>query len=80
MIIKSFTVISCSDGLQNALGSYRHGARRGSVYTVKDGDGSSVVDGKSLKRAGSSGFGSEVSGIGTLKPIHLNFMLANLVS
>ncbi|KAL8520879.1 hypothetical protein ACS0TY_011437 [Phlomoides rotata] len=40
-------------------GSFRHGGRRGSVYNVKDGDGSSVVEGKSLKRAGSSNYGSE---------------------
>lgn len=39
-------------------GPYRHGGRRGSAYNVKDADGSSIVEGKSSKRGGSSGYGS----------------------
>ncbi|XP_020551709.1 regulator of nonsense transcripts UPF3-like [Sesamum indicum] len=39
-------------------GSYRHGGRRGSAYNVKDADVSSNVEGKSLKRGASSGYGS----------------------
>ncbi|KAK4438375.1 Regulator of nonsense transcripts UPF3 [Sesamum alatum] len=39
-------------------GSYRHGGRRGSAYNVKDADVSSNVEGKPLKRGGSSGYGS----------------------
>ncbi|KAI3445571.1 hypothetical protein Pfo_002236 [Paulownia fortunei] len=38
-------------------GSYRQGGRRGSAYNVKDADGSSIVEGKPLKRGGSSGYG-----------------------
>ncbi|KAL3538496.1 hypothetical protein ACH5RR_001862 [Cinchona calisaya] len=38
-------------------GSYKHGGRRGSAY-VKDSDGSSLVEGKPLRRGGSSSFGS----------------------
>ncbi|KAK4476819.1 hypothetical protein RD792_015979 [Penstemon davidsonii] len=34
-------------------GSYRHGGRRGSVYSIKDADGSSVLEGKPSKRGGS---------------------------
>ncbi|CAI9781747.1 unnamed protein product [Fraxinus pennsylvanica] len=39
-------------------GSFRHGGRRGSAYNIKDADGPSVVEGKPLKRGGSSGYGS----------------------
>ncbi|KAG6408721.1 hypothetical protein SASPL_131742 [Salvia splendens] len=39
-------------------GPYTHGIRRGSAYDVKEADGSSVVEGKSPKRGGSSGYGS----------------------
>ncbi|XP_022876566.1 regulator of nonsense transcripts UPF3-like isoform X3 [Olea europaea var. sylvestris] len=39
-------------------GSYRHGGRRGSAYNTKDADGPSFVEGKPLKRGGSSGYGS----------------------
>lgn len=39
-------------------GSYRHGGRRGSAYNTKDGDGSSVAEGKPSKRGVSSGYGS----------------------
>ncbi|KAG6406379.1 hypothetical protein SASPL_133979 [Salvia splendens] len=39
-------------------GPYRHGIRRGSAYDVKEADGSSIVEGKSSKRGGSSGYGS----------------------
>ncbi|XP_042006535.1 regulator of nonsense transcripts UPF3-like isoform X1 [Salvia splendens] len=40
------------------VGPYTHGIRRGSAYDVKEADGSSVVEGKSPKRGGSSGYGS----------------------
>ncbi|XP_047948920.1 regulator of nonsense transcripts UPF3-like [Salvia hispanica] len=43
----------------NTVGSYRHGVRRGSAYNVKEGDGSSAVEGKSSKRGGSSGYASQ---------------------
>ncbi|XP_057792057.1 regulator of nonsense transcripts UPF3 isoform X4 [Salvia miltiorrhiza] len=39
-------------------GPYRHGVRRGSAYNAKEADGSSIVEGKSSKRGGSSGYGS----------------------
>ncbi|KAK4402010.1 Regulator of nonsense transcripts UPF3 [Sesamum angolense] len=38
--------------------SYRHGGRRGSAYNAKDAEVSSNVEGKSLRRGGSSGYGS----------------------
>ncbi|KAL2477631.1 Regulator of nonsense transcripts UPF3 [Forsythia ovata] len=38
--------------------SYRRGGRRGSLHDVRDADGSSLVEGKPLKRGGSSGHGS----------------------
>lgn len=46
-------------GSQSSMdnGSYRHGGRRGSAH-AKDSDGFSLVDGKPLRRGGSSGFGS----------------------
>ncbi|KAL0364988.1 UNVERIFIED_CONTAM: Regulator of nonsense transcripts UPF3 [Sesamum angustifolium] len=41
-------------------GSYRHGGRRGSAYNAKDAEVSSNVEGKSLKRGGSSGYETSV--------------------
>ena len=57
-----------TDGLGNTVGSYRHGVRRGSAYNVKEGDGSSAVEGKSSKRGGSSGYASQE----VCKLLHLN--------
>lgn len=40
------------------LGTYRHGARRGSAHGMKDADGTSVGEGKPSRRGGPSGYGS----------------------
>ncbi|KAL0422222.1 UNVERIFIED_CONTAM: Regulator of nonsense transcripts UPF3 [Sesamum latifolium] len=79
-----------SDGLWTSIGSYRHGGRRGSAYNVKDADVSSNVEGKSLKRGGSSGYGShevwsrpigrEVQvNVHERQPLFFRFLLAILI-
>ncbi|KAK4491271.1 hypothetical protein RD792_002007 [Penstemon davidsonii] len=56
------------DMLVTRGGSYKPGGRRGSAYSIKDADGSSV-EGKSLKRGG-SGYGSlEVDKFGSKNPV-----------
>ncbi|CAA2968204.1 regulator of nonsense transcripts UPF3-like [Olea europaea subsp. europaea] len=44
--------------VDNGVGSFRHGGRRGSAYNIKDADGPSVVESKTLKRGGSAGYSS----------------------
>ncbi|KAL6545703.1 hypothetical protein OROGR_009577 [Orobanche gracilis] len=51
------------------VGSYRHGARRGSAYNFKDSDGSSTLDGKPPKRGGSSGYGLHENKCGSKSPV-----------
>ncbi|KAG8368865.1 hypothetical protein BUALT_Bualt15G0091100 [Buddleja alternifolia] len=47
-------------------GSYRQGGRRGSVYNVKDADGSSIMEGKPLKRGGPNEVACAVNAINHL--------------